>query len=265
MATKPKSYAELLQEHLKKHEAIIARGTPPGTIPEAPPLPEAISNRYTAEEKDAAYLALSEAAAKEKPDENLQDVSNEQREELFNHMVSRLETRADGTRSFGQRGNSGWEVVDSELERREPDPRVIDMDNSQELMDPLGTLPDKEFLALCRRDDPLVFVLQMDPQMKPRFWIPDSLEQKLRQLYLQGTIPHSLDSWSTEILTGYVTRYADLTRQTGNRAQLSFFVRRDLYLLMLLESKGQNDQYTLVAHFYAWSMNRLEQLLEKIN
>ena len=267
-----RDYLDVLKEHLAKHSALtpttIAASSSSATSSSSnkkplhdarllPPIPDHISDEYTVEEKDEAYLRLGDISAT-KGEENLQDVSNEERETLWQRMEERLHTRQDGSASLGNRG--GWEVVDSELDREEPDERVTYMDGSQELMDPLRDLPTDEFHSLSRKDDPLVFLREMDPTFQARMWIPESLTLKLCQLY-QSTRVQQMDIWRADAMSGHVTRFADLCRQTDKRTELAFFVRRDLYLLLLLDNRD-NGGFTLVAHFYAWSMGRVEQLLK---
>jgi hypothetical protein len=238
-------YHEQLAQHLAKHNVLGEDG--------GEPLPQEIRDMYTLEEKEEAFFSF----ATKNPAEQLANAGDAERERVVKVIENQLNTRANGANSNGNQ--SGYQVADMGLDSEEPDADLTTIDGSQELLNPLSELTDEEFLKLDKEYDPMMFLLIMDPHMNPKLWIPEPLKMKLTTLY-QSRHGYTMDEWKAHLLDGYVARYAEVCRQYGDRIQLSYFVRKDLYLLLVLEQKsGPNAK--LIAHFYAWSMHRSQNLL----
>ncbi len=156
----------------------------------------------------------------------------------------------------------GYEVVDLEALDERPDERLISMTyGDQELLDPLDACPDAAFEALGADADPFAFVRKLDPSFEPRAGLPPTLESALAAFRRSG-LPRSIDAFAGgPLLAGHVARFSHESRRTARRVCLAFFVRSDLYLLLLLDSTGADGNFAYAAHFYAWSFGRGRKLL----
>lgn len=270
------------------------------------PLPEEVSNKFSVAEKEAYYVELCEALDRERkldgdnaPDPTLEDISSEDRQALLQRLSLHL-GRATGSskptlgpdealraqnKPFGETTSitksaaeeqrpaaaqgPGYDVFDLQALDWLPDEKITELDGSQELLDPLEDLTDEEF-ELQRIDDApeaFTFVRKIDDSFREESWLPPTLEPRLASLR-QGNQTKSLDEWKNA-LVGHVSRFMDVSRQTQRRAQLVFFVRRDLYLLLLIDRARPKeldvDLFVQKAHFYAWSWARVQSLFAKKN
>lgn len=239
-----KPYGEVLAEWMKLHES------------DDKPLPESVSDQYTPQEKDEYYEEICDrlnGGGHEDP--HLNDVSPETRTQLLENAVA-------------PNGGTGkgipYEVFDVQALDWRPDEHLTTLDGTQELLDPFDGLPDDRFdqLSSASIEESCVFVKRLDPQFSVARWLPPTLESALAAINVIRS-GRSLETF-INLLNGHVSRYVDETRTTEKRSCLAFFVRNDVYLLLLLDRVGSNGTtFAPKAHFYAWSIRRAAQLLKK--
>jgi len=246
------------------------------------PLPEDVSDRYTVTEKEAYYdtvadrenqaLRLEDTTGS---DPSLQNIPETERQELLHRVQTTLGSSEKKSTTTTKGDGGGYEVFDLQALDWHPDETLTALDGSQELLDPIVCLKEEDFhrLRLDDANDAFFYLKHTDPSFDPKNWLPPTLEARLAALR-QGQQQKTIEDWKKALL-GHVSQFIDIPRQTTKRTEVVFFVRRDLYLILLLDSviastisKGDQKQQQLfvqAAHFYAWSWMYLQRLFDAKN
>jgi hypothetical protein len=278
------------------------------------PMPERVSDAFSTTDKEAYYDRVLDRVMNEvssRKDE-IQDADDDEREKFLRkvqHHSSRQQQQQDSqtapvaaaaaassssaaaktaatttsssTTAAASSVSKNVEIFDLQALNPDPDESLTDASgDGQELFDPFHTLPDEEFLKLSvtnYSEDIYACCRALDPDFDPHRWLPPTLEPRLSALRLGGSGRSTkLDQWK-QALTGTVGRFIDVIWRTQcSRVQMVFFVRQDLFLILLLDPSPAQQQdaaavsqvdlpYRLGAHFYTWSWRRLATLYERSN
>jgi hypothetical protein len=236
-----------------------------------------VADQYSITEREQYYDELIERDAKkysetndseeENPAAELNDMPGGREEALDKareFLRSRTSTTTmitpDGVVRDGEKG-CGFEIFDLKAIDADPDERLTELNGNQELLDPLDTdtLTDAQFDALDTTDS-AAFLRRLDPNVAVADWLPPSLEQLIASLRT-GKVSKTLNEWKIAFV-GPVRRFIDSPRQTQTRTQFVYFVRKDLYLLLLLD-RAAGDSFVIGASFWAWGFQRANLLIQE--